>query len=148
VPLSGLEPIAAGLRRGDPSGSWTLARAQISATPERIRIEREPGRRPLPSLTLAAGGTALWDGRFVVEVGARFEGGVEVRALGLDGVNELRRLGGEVRPARAFRLVASFWQGTSLLAVPQAGYWADAGLERLLSATFVGLRCNSEGRRR
>jgi tRNA(Ile)-lysidine synthase len=146
VPLSGLEPIVAGLRRGDAAGSWTLARAQISATPDRVRIEREPGRRPLPSFTLTAGGTALWDGRFMVEVGAYFEGCVGVRALGLDGVNELRRLGREVRPARAFRLVPSFWQGASILAVPQAGYWADVGLEQLLSATFVGLRYNPEGR--
>ena len=82
VPLSSLEAIVGSLRRSDGEVSWTLARAQISATPNRIRFEREPGRLPLPSLTLGAGATALWDGRFVVGVGAGFVGSMEVRALG------------------------------------------------------------------
>ncbi len=146
VPLSRLEPIVGSLRRSDGGPvSWTLARAQISATPNCIRFEREPGRLPLPCLTLGAGATALWDGRFVVGVDAGFEGSVEVRALGPEGIAELRRLGRDVRPARAFRLVPSFWRGPRLLAVPQARFWAEAGLEGPLSATFVGLRYNSEG---
>jgi tRNA(Ile)-lysidine synthase len=145
VPLSSIEPIVGSLRRSDGEVSWTLARAQISATPNCIRCEREPGRLPLPCLTLGAGATVLWDGRFVVGVDAGFVGSVEVRALGPEGIAELRRLGRDVRPARAFRLVPSFWRGPRLLAVPQARYWAEAGLEGPLSATFVGLRYNSEG---
>lgn len=145
VPLSRLEPIVSSLRRAGTAGSWTLARAQISATPDCIRIEREPGRRPLPVLALAAGAFALWDGRFMVDVGAGLEGSVEVRALGPEGVAELRRLGRDIRPARPFRLVPSFWRGGRLVAAPPAGYWAEASLGRLLSATFVGLRYNSDG---
>jgi tRNA(Ile)-lysidine synthase len=144
VPLSSLEAIVGSLRGGGGEGSWTLARARISATPDCIRLEREPGRLPLPCLTLEAGATALWDGRFVVGVDAGFAGSVEVRALGPEGIAELRRLGREVRPARAFRLVPSFWVGSRLLAAPQARYWAQAGLEGPLSAGFVGLRYNSE----
>jgi tRNA(Ile)-lysidine synthase len=147
VPLSKLEPIVARLRRG-VEASWTLARARIAATADCIRIEREPGRRPPPSVTLGAGATTLWDGRFRIEIGAGFKGSVEVRALGPAGVGALRRLGLEVRPARAFRLVASFWRGDRLLAVPPAGYWAESHLEGLFSATFVGLRYNSTGRAR
>ena len=48
VPLSSLEAIVGSLRRSDGEVSWTLARAQISATPNCIRFEREPGRLPLP----------------------------------------------------------------------------------------------------
>jgi tRNA(Ile)-lysidine synthase len=145
VPLSSLEAIVGSLRRSDGEVSWTLARAQISTTPDCIRFERELGRLPLPCLTLGAGATVLWDGRFVVGVDAGFVGRVEVRALGPEGIAELRRLGRDVRPARAFRLVPSFWRGPRLLAVPQARYWAEAGLEGPLSAAFGGLRYNSEG---
>jgi tRNA(Ile)-lysidine synthase len=144
VPLSSVEPILVGLRGGEDAGSWTLSRAHISATGDCIRIEREPGRRPLPVLALAGGASAIWDGRFLVSVAPGFGGSVEVRALGADGVAELRRLGWDAKPARPLRLAAAFWQDARLVAVPPAGYWAEARCKGLLSANFVGLRYNLE----
>jgi tRNA(Ile)-lysidine synthase len=144
VALSRLEPIVAGLRGGGETGSWTLARAHISATVPCIRIEREPGRRPLPVLALAPGATALWDGRFQAGIAAGFEGSLEVRALGAEGVAELRQLGWDGKPARPLKLAAAFWQGARLVAAPPAGYWSEPRLEGLLSANFVGLRYELE----
>jgi tRNA(Ile)-lysidine synthase len=145
VPLGKLEPIVDGLRRGKDleAGSWTLARALITAAPETIQVEREPGRQPPPRLSLASGTQALWDGRFAVAVAAGFEGTLEVRALGADGLAELRRLGRPVKGTRALHLVPSFWRKTTLLAVPALDFWAAADLKGRLSATFVGLRYNS-----
>jgi len=145
MPLGKLEPIVDGLhRRTDlETGSWTLARALIGATPGTIQVEREPGRQPLPLLTLAGGTSGLWDGRFAVAAAEGFEGTLEVRALGAEGLAELRRLGRPAKGARALRLVPSFWRESALLAVPPIDFWAASDLERLLSADFVGLRYNS-----
>jgi tRNA(Ile)-lysidine synthase len=145
VPLGKLEPIVDGLCRGNApeAGSWTLARALIAAAPGIIQVEREPGRQPLPRLTLAGGTTALWDGRFAVAVAPGFEGTLEVRALGTEGLAELRRLGRADKGTRALHLVPSFWQENTLLAVPTLDFWAVSNPKGLLSANFVGLRYNS-----
>ena len=145
VPLGKLEPIVDSLRRGEAleAGSWTLARALITAAPDTIQVEREPGRQPLPRRSLAAGTNALWDGRFAIAVAAGFEGSLEVRALGAEGLAELRRLGRPVKGTRALHLVPSFWRESTLLAVPAIDFWAAPNLDGLLSATFVGLRYNS-----
>jgi tRNA(Ile)-lysidine synthase len=145
VPLGKLEPIVDSLHRGrDPeTGSWTLARALVTAVPGTIQVEREPGRQPPPRLSLVGGTDARWDGRFAVGVAAGFEGTLEVRALGAEGLAELRRLGRPVKGTRALHLVASFWRESALLAVPALGFWAAADLRGLLLADFVGLRYNS-----
>jgi tRNA(Ile)-lysidine synthase len=140
-----LEPIVDSLCRGNApdAGSWTLARALIAATPGIIQVEREPGRQPLPRLTLAGGTTALWDGRFAVAVAPGFEGTLEVRALGTECLAELRRLGRADKGTRALHLVPSFWRENTLLAVPTLDFWAVSNPKGLLSANFVGLRYNS-----
>lgn len=145
VPLGKLEAIVDSLWRGKDleAGSWTLARALITAAADTIQVEREPGRQPLPRLSLVGGTTALWDGRFVIAVAAGFEGGLEMRALGAEGLAELRRLGRPVKGVRALHLVPSFWRESTLLAVPAIDFWAVPNLNGLLSATFVGLRYNS-----
>jgi hypothetical protein len=90
VPLSSLEAILIEVASAQSTGAWTLARARVGATPERVLIEREPGRDALPVLTLASDESVLWDGRFRVAAGARLGAGVEVRALGVDGLRDLR----------------------------------------------------------
>jgi tRNA(Ile)-lysidine synthase len=58
----------------------TLAGARIEADDETVRFLREPGeaaRGGLAPLHIAAGGTAVWDGRFQVDAAA----GLEVRPL-------------------------------------------------------------------
>jgi hypothetical protein len=143
VPLAGLEPIAAKVWRGGAAGSWTLARAQITASGDSIQVEREPGRLPLPVLTLAGGARVLWDGRFAIEIAVGFEGYVEVRALGASGVAELKRLGSAAKGTSALLLAPSFWRSSSLLAVPAIDFWMCGGLEGTISAEFMGLRYNS-----
>ena len=145
VPLAKLEPVVARLwhgNDGDAAGSWTLARAQITAVGDVIQVEREPGRLALPVMTLAGGAKALWDGRFVVEIADGFEGRLEVRALGGAGLAELKRAGKVVKGTSALLLVPSFWSENELLAVPAIDFWARGGLDRLISAGFAGLRYN------
>jgi tRNA(Ile)-lysidine synthase len=146
VPLGKLESIVADLMGRDrrACGSWTLSRALIAATPETLAIEREPGRQELPRLVLAAGAGVLWDGRFAASVGEGVEGSPQVRALGADGVAELRRLAWSVRPTRALQLCPSFWDGSRLLAAPTVGFWAADDLRGRLCAAFVGVRYNPE----
>ncbi|HZT46442.1 MAG TPA: tRNA lysidine(34) synthetase TilS [Hyphomicrobiaceae bacterium] len=144
VPLANLEAIVAVLRgNGTEPHSWTLSRAHVTAGAGSIRVEREPGRLPLPVIRVAAGGAALWDGRFAVEVGADLRGDLEVRALGRDGLSHLQRLGWSGRRSRALLLVPSFWQDGDLVAVPAAGYWARPELARLIRSEFVGLAYNA-----
>ena len=145
VPLGKLEPIVDRLLRSEATAaaSWTLARALISAAPEAIQIEREPGRQPPARLTLAGGDSSLWDGRFAVAVAASFEGTLEVRALGAEGLADLRRLGRPTKSVRFLHLLPSFWRASALVAVPGLDFWANPGLEGLISAEFVGLRYNT-----
>ena len=82
-----------------PSGQATDALGELlSADAETVRVEREPGRLPLPVITAAPGSTALWDGRFLVEVAAGFSHALEVKALGRDGLAQLREQDGAKRP--------------------------------------------------
>ncbi len=146
VPLGKLERIAASLGQGSGASGrrWTLARALITEEGSAVRIEREPGREPLPELTLRPGDGALWDGRFMVRVAPGFAGGpVQVQALGEANVRSLRRSGQIAcdAPAQAAALVPSFWLEDRLLAAPPLGFWAaplEAG-EGDLAAAFAGL---------
>jgi hypothetical protein len=126
------------------SGAWTLARARLAAKPERLLIEREPGRDALPVLSLAAGEVAVWDGRYRVGVGRGIEAAVEVRPLGIDGVHELRART-QVPPGLpvgSLRALPSFWRGGHLLAVPPVGFRSSADLADL-AATFLPLASRS-----
>jgi tRNA(Ile)-lysidine synthase len=147
VPLGKLEPIVAKLWQGEARApdSWTLARAQITAVGEVIQIEREPGRLALPVMTVAGGAKVLWDGRFAIEIADGLAGGLEVRALGGKGLAALKRLGRGVKGASALLLAPSFWRANDLLAVPAIDFWVQEGLDRLISADFMGLRYNSGG---
>jgi tRNA(Ile)-lysidine synthase len=141
VPLAGLEAIVREVVDGQASGAWTLARAMATASPGRLLVEREPGRKSLPVLSLAPGGVALWDGRFRVTVDARWVDAVEVRALGVEGLRDLRtriEVPADI-PVGSLRAVPSFSRGDRLLAVPPLGFWADGDARTQLAATFVGL---------
>jgi tRNA(Ile)-lysidine synthase len=147
VPLGRLEPILASLRApGDARpGSWTLARAIIGATLDTIQIEREPGRLPLPRLQVASGTNVRWDRRFLVSVSAAAKTSFEVRALGADGLRQLRELGRPAKSTRPLQLVPSFWQGHCLLAVPAIDFWAGEELKSQLRSEFLGVCYNSAG---
>jgi tRNA(Ile)-lysidine synthase len=145
VSLGQLEPIVAGLCQTGyrEPGSWTLARARITAAGEAVQIEREPGRLALPVLIVAAGAKVLWDGRFVIAIADGLQGSLEVRALGRGGLAEIKRLGCPLKGTPALLLAPSFWRENDLMAVPAVDFWAREGLEALISAGFLGLRYNS-----
>jgi tRNA(Ile)-lysidine synthase len=141
VPLAGLETIVRDVADGQTTGAWTLARAKVTASPGCLLVEREPGREALPVLSLVPGTTAIWDGRFRVTVDAVRSDPVEVRALGVEGLREVR-LQVEVPagpPVEALRAVPAFWHGDHLLAVPPLGFWAHDHARAQLSAVFLGL---------
>jgi tRNA(Ile)-lysidine synthase len=144
VSLAGLEPLTAALRLGTGGGSWTLARAQLTMAADVVRVEREPGRLPLPVMKVAPGpGRAVWDGRFAIEIAAGLKGGVEVRALGEDGLSALKRAGHAVKGSSALLLTLALWRKGELLAVPAIGFWRREGLDRVITARFAGIRYNS-----
>ena len=143
VPLGKLEAIVAAICDGVPiPGRWTLARALVTASEPTVVIEREPGREPLPELTLAPGTTVLWDGRFRVSVAPDFSGGpVQVRALGDVELTDLRRRGAIAAgaPARAAGMAPSVWHGGELIAVPPLRYWKAPHSCGAIEAIFVGI---------
>jgi tRNA(Ile)-lysidine synthase len=146
VPLAKLEAVLDGIRgpRSVAPGRWTLARALITAEPSAVRVEREPGREPLPEIAMAPGTAALWDGRFRVTVAAGFAGGpVRVRPLGEAGLRDLRRRApaAESAPARAAAAVPSIWHEDRLIAVPPLHYWAPPHTRDEIGAVFVGIAC-------
>ena len=145
VPLGKLEPIVDSLRRGkDPrpaAGRWPARSSPRRPAPS--RSSASPAASRCRASRSQAAQTALWDGRFAVAVAAGFAGTLEVRALGAEGLAELRRLGPPVKGTRALHLVPSFWRERTLLAVPAIDFWAMPDLNGLFSATFVGLRYNS-----
>jgi tRNA(Ile)-lysidine synthase len=125
-------------------GRWTLARTAVRAARGGIVLEREPGRRPWPELSLAPGARALWDGRFWVAAGPKLGFSVAVRALGAAGLQSLR---GEVTlpagvPAATLRALPGFYRGSLLFAVPSLAFPPAAAADTpaaAVSAVFAPL---------
>lgn len=135
--LERLERLFSALR-GTEKGRWTLAGCRIAAGRGQVLIWREAGRTGLPELKLGSGASALWDGRFHVEIGAEAPGPVAVRALGEVGLRELAALCGQKPdlPAEIGRTCISFWRNGKILAAPHLA--AIARPKAAFQATFVG----------
>ncbi len=121
-PMARLEQLLARISMAQGCLSATLAGCQIKASPSGLLIFREPGRRGLPSLSLAPGEHASWDGRFEVGLAADCPGAVTVKGLPPSAWTELRAQGAlspssDIPRAAAITL-PSFWDGQRLLAVP------------------------------
>ena len=123
----------------------TLAGAIICRHGEDVRVLREPGRVPLPVISLQPGTSAVWDGRFRVSAAAEARAPIEVRALGAQGYAELRQQLEMPRglPALAAAALPAFWHGAELIIAPQFALlngvspaWGTAA--RLYSAEFLG----------
>jgi tRNA(Ile)-lysidine synthase len=141
--LAPLEALVARLGHEAFEGA-TLAGAIIARHGVQIRVQREPGRAALPSLTLDSGTSAVWDRRFRVGAAPASRAAVIVRALGTEAYARLRQ---QLRvadiPASAAATLPAFWRGEELVFVPYfAGRpgaspgWASAA--RLYSAEFIG----------
>jgi tRNA(Ile)-lysidine synthase len=141
VAFASVETMTEALSAASATGTWTLARAKIIASDERIVLEREPGREPPSTVRLEPGMRAVWDGRFLVSASERSSAVIDVRALGIDGVRQARAavlLPKDVS-AEALRLLPGFWRGERLIAAPHLAFWPDAADRGELSATFLAL---------
>lgn len=144
VSLAQLEALAERMIETGFEGA-TLAGCIVSRHGEEMRVQREAGRQPLPSLVLAPGATAVWDHRFRVASARESPAPVVVRALGPEAYAELRRqLDADAGlPARAAATLPSFWRGDRLLFVPVLADWSPASKlwgssGRLYMAEFLG----------
>jgi tRNA(Ile)-lysidine synthase len=140
VALANVETMTEAVCAASATGAWTLARAKILASGESVVLEREPGREALPVIVLRPGLQAMWDGRFLVTAGSRLSG-VEVRALGVDGVRQVRAavpLPPLVSPG-ALRALPGFWRAGRLIAAPHLAFWSEEAARGELSATFFAL---------
>jgi tRNA(Ile)-lysidine synthase len=122
----------------------TLGGAAISRHASAIRVQRELGRAPLPSLELAPGAAGIWDNRFRVRSATSSPGVVEVRALGPDGYAKLRREFElpAAMPASAGATLPAFWRKDEVLFAAVLGDLQQANerwkaARRLYSAEFL-----------
>lgn len=129
---------------GDHFDGATLAGTIIARSGDLICVQREPGRLPLPTLTLTPGASAVWDHRFRVTSAHAAPGPVEVRALGGAAYARLRQQldGAPAFPARAAATLPAFWREAELLYVPQLvnlpsarAFWTAE--RELYSAEFI-----------
>jgi tRNA(Ile)-lysidine synthase len=121
--LAQIEVIVTALNESDVPAR-TLHGAMVQATADKISVFREPGRVGLPEFDLIVGQSAVWDGRFQVELAANASGPVVVRALTASEWSALRTrfdIHPAHLPARAARTLPSFWRGPDLIAVPWFG---------------------------
>jgi tRNA(Ile)-lysidine synthase len=142
--LSQLEALVTRMECEEFEGA-TLAGAMVSRHGGIVRVQREPGRVPVPSLVLVPGASATWDGRFLVVASDQAPGPIEVHPLGGEGYAALRRQLDLVPglPASAAATLPAFWRSGSLIAVPTLTAVAGPirGLEAaagLYSAEFLG----------
>lgn len=103
----------------DPALSLRSAPSQKTTV---VAIYREPGRHPLPKVTLEPGEGLFWDRRFYLSVAPEFGQSVRVEALGQAGFAALKRSHPSLRqlpiPSRAAATLPGLWAGDRLLAVP------------------------------
>jgi tRNA(Ile)-lysidine synthase len=88
-----------------------------------VRVWREAGRDGLPEISLGPGDGGWWDNRFAVSISAAAPGPVGIRALGIDGVRQLKTQLPEIGrwrglPDGALATLPAAWSGDGLLAVP------------------------------
>jgi tRNA(Ile)-lysidine synthase len=122
-----LEPRGAPEHRG-ARGRFrrTLGGAVLELSGERLWVHREAGRRGLPSLPLAPGGTLAWDGRFHAALSPAARSGVTIAALG-QGARAFVGPSSERWPAAALATVPAAFADGAVVAVPAFDVFADAG---------------------
>lgn len=118
----------------------TLAGCWIGLAGGKLLVFRELGRNRLPSVTIVPGETAIWDGRFRVQIDDRVKQLVRIEALGAadataaDGNSSIwsqlkssySALADANIPHRAALTLPGFWLGNQFLAAPTlAGFEAS-----------------------
>jgi tRNA(Ile)-lysidine synthase len=143
--LAKLEALLAALAE-TPAKAHTLGRCRIQPISGRFGIFREVRAKGLPVTDLLPGERTLWDSRFRIELGTKELEPITVRALGEQGLRELRDSSTLLAslPRLAGRTLPSCWRGESLIGVPILGGLLGQGRKAPLDcrATFVsGERC-------
>jgi len=117
--LAKLETLLAALAESPPK-AHTLGRCRIQPIAGRFGIFREVRAKGLPVTELMPGERALWDNRFRIELGRNEPEPITVRALGEQGLRELRDSSTLLAslPRLAGRTLPSCWRGDSLIGVP------------------------------
>ncbi len=146
VSLSGLEALLDAVR-SRPDAAGTLAQAALRVRGDRILVEREPGRVPLPRFDIVPGMSRLWDGRFRIAVSVA-EAGLYLGPLGAEGLAciEAAGLRNGTAPARTLHALPAVWRGADLVAVPSLGFTASASLQLSVDVVFRGLSLDRTAR--
>jgi len=134
----------------DPRKAHTLGRCRIGPQQERLGIFREMRARSLPQpVSLRPGMRALWDNRFRIELGSEEPEPVTIRALGEQGLRDLR---GSFHllatlPPLASRTLPACFRGEALVGLPEFGSLSDLGEESDLAcrASFIGVESRARG---
>lgn len=116
------------IRREVLGGGRTLHGCKIQRDKLGLLIYREPAAAlAAPPLRLVSGTGITWDGRFVLEAGARLPRGLEVRALGPEGLARLReaRFPFPRLPSALLQGLPAVWKGETLKAVPHLGFGGE-----------------------
>jgi tRNA(Ile)-lysidine synthase len=124
-----------------PAKAHTFGRCRLQPFSNRIGIFREVRGEGLPVARLLPGERALWDNRFRIELGAEEHEPITVRALGDQGLRDLRDSSTLLAslPRLAGRTLPACWRGDRLVGVPFLGSLSDQSRKAPLDcrATFV-----------
>jgi hypothetical protein len=120
-----LAALDAEMARHDGSGRFkrTLGGAVIEGRQRRFVVYREVGRTGLPTATVKAGFSGVWDHRFLVEIGRGAPSGLALAALGEAGRREVGARAGAAA-AGALAALPALWLKGNVFAVPTLGYRA------------------------
>jgi tRNA(Ile)-lysidine synthase len=138
--LAKLEALLASFTES-PDKAHTFGRCRLQPLSNRIGIFREVRGEGLPVARLLPGERALWDNRFRIELGAEEHEPITVRALGDQGLRDLRDSSTLLAslPRLAGRTLPACWRGDRLVGVPFLGSLSDQSRKAALDcrATFV-----------
>jgi tRNA(Ile)-lysidine synthase len=136
VRLAKLEALLAALAKS-PDKTHTLGRCRLEPLAGRLGIFREARVQGLPVLCLEPGERALWDNRFLIEMGREERAPVMVKALGETGLKELRKRAeiSAALPRFAGRTLPACWRDDELLGLPALGGASSPGVD--CRAVFV-----------
>jgi tRNA(Ile)-lysidine synthase len=120
--LAKLETLLAALAESPPKAR-TLGHCRVQPISGRLGIFREVRAKGLPVIRVLPGERTLWDNRFRIELGRNEHEPITVRALGEQGLRELRDSSTLLAslPRLAGRTLPSCWRGDSLIGVPALG---------------------------
>ncbi|MGA9603900.1 MAG: tRNA lysidine(34) synthetase TilS [Methyloceanibacter sp.] len=132
-----------------PGKTHTLGRCRIGTLGQRLGIFREMRAKGLPMIALHPGMRVLWDNRFRMELGTEEREPVTVKALGEQGLRDLRdrfHLLATLPPLASRTLPACF-RGAALIGLPALGSLSGFAQGPALTcrASFIGAESHVKG---